>query len=199
MPILLERVRSIFHPVEMRQGAPLPKIPGHLPFVKEMSGHPRFCGSIMGAEALWDMDVLEKQGTRPHDVDFTADYRVAGKSVRVLGRHHRYLAYPVNVFLNVCMMYDGKIEIVDFCLNLLAEVAAVNWFGLGLPREMHYTPLGGKDSYQFDRNNQMITLDIPTVVFKRLPLSLTSSAGSVGRVSFELVPGESFFRDTDKD
>ena len=105
----------------------------------------------------------------------------------------------MNVFLNVCMMYDGKIEIVDFCLNLLAEVAAVNWFGLGLPREMHYTPLGGKDSYQFDRNNQMITLDIPTVVFKRLPLSLTSSAGSVGRVSFELVPGESFFRDTDKD
>ena len=150
----------------------------------------------MGAEALWDLDVLEKQGTKPHDIDFTADYRVEGKTVRVLGR--RYLTYPVNVFLNVCMMYDGKIEIVDFCLNLLAEVAAVNWFGVGLPKEMHYTSLGGKDSYQFDRNDRTITLDIPTVVFKRLPLSLTSSAGSVGRVSFELVPGESFFRDMDQ-
>ncbi len=136
MPELLEKIQKKFRPMEVRPGAPLPKLSGTLPYVKEMSGYPRFCGSTMGAEVLWEMDILEKAAAKPKDTDFTAEYTVAGRHTRVLGRNHRYLDYPVNVFLNICMLHDGQVEIFDFCINLLAEIATVNWYAQRLPEEM---------------------------------------------------------------
>lgn len=194
MPMLLERVQDVFHPVEARGGSPVAAMAGRLPYVKELSGHPRFCGSVMGVDVLWDFDVLEKQGMKPCDPDYTAEYLLAGRKVRVLGRHHRYLDYPVNVFLNVCMVYEGILEIVDFCINLLAQVAPVNWSAFHLPREMHFTPLGGKDSYHFDREAGRIMLNMPTATYKKLPIAITRGSGAVGRVTFDLVPGETFFQ-----
>jgi len=193
LPPLLERIKQVFHTVEVRQGMQPAKNPSQIPYTKELTGHPRYCGSVMGAEILWGMDILEKTGEKPCDADYTAVYRVAGTSVRILGRPHRYLDYPVNVFLNVCMLYDGRLEIVDFCVDLLAQIAPVNWFACDLPGEMDGARLGGKDAYRFDRAGQTIVLDVPTDVYKRLPLSLTSSIGSVGRVALELVPGETYF------
>ncbi len=193
MPELLQRIRKAFRPTEVRPGAPLPKLSGVLPYVKEMSGYPRFCGSTMGAEILWDMDIMEKAASKPGDLDFTAEYTVAGRHIRVLGRNHRYLDYPVNVFLNVCMLHDGQVEIVDFCLNLLAEIAPVNWHAQTLPEEMLGCAIGGKDAYSFDRKNETITLNVPTAVYKLLPLSLTSASGAVGRVLLPLSPGEIFY------
>ena len=191
MPELLERIQKAFRPTEVRPGAPLPKLSGALPYVKERSGYPRFCGSTMGAEVLWEMDILEKAAAKPNDIDFTAEYTVAGRHTRVLGRNHRYLDYPVNVFLNVCMLHDGQIEIFDFCLNLLAEIAPVNWHVQTLPEEMRGCAIGGKDACSFDRKNGSIILNVPTAVYKVLPLSLTS--GAVGRVTLSLSPGEIFY------
>ena len=193
MPELLEKIQKKFRPMEVRPGAPLPKLSGTLPYVKEMSGYPRFCGSTMGAEVLWEMDILEKAAAKPKDTDFTAEYTVAGRHTRVLGRNHRYLDYPVNVFLNICMLHDGQVEIFDFCINLLAEIATVNWYAQRLPEEMRGCAIGGKDAYAFDRKNGTITLNIPTAVYKLLPLSLTSTSGAVGRVMLPLSPGESFY------
>lgn len=193
MPVLLDKILKTFRPVEVHFGAPLPKLPGALPYVKEINGYPRFCGSTMGAEILWDMDVLEKATSKPNDPDFTAEYMVAGRHTRVLGRNHRYLTYPVNVFLNVCMLHDGQVEVVDFCLNLLAEIAPVNWYAQTLPEEMRGCAIGGKDAYSFDRDAGTIALNIPTKVYKLLPLSLTSSSGVVGRVVLPLSPGENFY------
>ncbi|NLD97580.1 MAG: hypothetical protein GX635_10700 [Synergistaceae bacterium] len=195
MPELLERIQKAFRPIEVRPGAPLPKLPGALPYVKELSGYPRFCGSTMGAEILWNMEILEKAASKPNDPDFTAEYTVAGRHTRVLGRNHRYLDYPVNVFLNICMLHDGQVEIFDFCLNLLAEIAPVNWYAQTLPEEMRGCAIGGKDAYAFDRKNETITLNVPTAVYKLLPLSLTSASGAVGRVMLPLSQGESFYAD----
>ena len=193
MPELLEKMRKVFRPVEVRAGAPLPKLPGALAYTKELGGYPRFCGATMGAEVLWNMDVAEKALRKPNDVDFTAEYMIRGKHTRVLGRNHRYLDYPVNVFLNVCMLHDGQIEIVDFCLNLLAEIATVNWSAEKLPEEMRGCAIGGKDAYSFDREKRTITLSVPTAVYRLLPLALTASSGAVGRVTIQLTPGELFY------
>ena len=116
----------------------------------------------MGAEIFWKMDILEPAEDRPKDHDFTAEYTVLGEKVTILGRDHRYLDYPANVFLNVCMTWDDTIEIADFCLNLLTEISLVNWFTGVLPPELKGCPFGGRDGYSFDREGGKVELRVPS-------------------------------------
>ena len=104
MPQLLKKIQGVFRPVEIRRGTPTPSSPVYLSFSKELSGHPRFCGALMGAEVLWTFNVLDKASSKPKDADFTAEYILDGRNITVFGRNNRYLEYPVNVFLNVCMI-----------------------------------------------------------------------------------------------
>jgi hypothetical protein len=195
MPEVLEKIREKFRPMEVRPGTPIPPIPGCVPFTRELNGFPRFSGTHMGVDVLWNLDVLNKFSSKPNDIDFTAEYLIGGRHTRILGRNHRYLDYPVNVFLNVCMLHDGHIEIVDFCLNLLAEIAPVNWCIEALPEPMRGHAIGGKDAYSFDREGKTVTLNIPTSLFRTLPASLTESSGALGKIMILLAPGEIFCRE----
>lgn len=99
----------------------------------------------------------------------TALYDIDGIPAMILGRDEDvFFEYPQNVFLSLCVVYGDSIGVVDFCVDLLGEIAVAFCGASELPQGIESALALGYDSFSFNRSECSVELRVTPEGYKKV-------------------------------